>query len=153
MSYMSPLDKYTLAVVPLYNDLDISPNYNEPLADIFDLFEQTGMYSKNLYAFKPTREQSSAYYAAASRIPVGGRQDYMIEDYNFISYGQDLVYEPGSDEFLMLASSTYLRGIKLSDEINSYGSLYSPFVLRIMQEVGYATPAKPQMIEFFISRI
>ena len=168
LSHMSPLDKYSFAFLERYEDasniagkikswlpskLSRSGSrekswYHEPFGNIFRLFEETGMYSKDLNSFRPTKKQLRAYYAAGSILKVDHRKDIIIDDFNQISYEEDLSYNGRSLELLMQHCGTYTRYATLNEIIDRNGRMYSPFVLRIMQEVGYATPSKPQMIQF-----
>lgn len=141
LSYMSPLDKYTFAV---YNG-----KFKEPLSKVFGLFEKTGLYSQYDSSFKPNERQISNYYAVGSRLAGIESFEFTIDGETVRSQGrEDFEFIPNSPNFLMHRSSSFSFGTRLTDAINKHGSLYGPFILRVLQEVGYATPTNPQVIQF-----
>ena len=168
LSYMSPMDSFTKSdVIAPRNALKNCAKSHfclrsevetfEPLSNTFELFEKTGLYSKNLTGFKIRGITLIQYLMVGRRL---GNPDYQHTSVQTTTSYRRIILDcvtTGlfdysywfSPEFVMASVSTY-PAKTLIDKIEAYGigRLYGNATLEVMEAVGYATWRNPVTIEF-----
>ena len=165
LSYMSPMDSFTKSefVAPrnalkewaesLF-DIESEVELFEPLSITFNLFEKTGLYSKNLTSIKG--EWPAPFLKVGRRLG-NARKDFTIlglrtSKHELIGVTSGLFTRDDWNEleFVMTSPSSYVTGETLSDKMMVYGNgrLYGEATLAVMEAVGYATWRNPVTIEF-----
>ena len=166
LRYMSPLDSLSKTVFFRHRDLAVSivsvllggPTLNnriEPIENVFKLFQNTGLYTKNLNSHKTTIVENIKYYFAGIRIEDLGGPRVQVDGttiFNLLdAYSGQISYESWDTEnFLMTERASLETGIKLADKMqsNDQGRLFGNGILSVLEEVGYASWRHPHMIEF-----
>ena len=158
LTYMSPLDSLTYGSYsrrPIQARNETSVEVKRSLSSMLKMYQYTGLYGTNFYnldSINPIQRYMFGYI----RQQISGYSDWRVEldglpFLYFSTEGKRLLRSDyrNTSEFLM--TRDVFKGETLASLMNSHnnGKLYGPRTLRVLEEIGHATPRKPIPLELY----